>query len=166
MTEKPQSYRGRIAPSPTGLLHLGHARTFWIAAQRTRAAGGLLIFRNEDLDEQRSRPEFVAAMYEDLRWLGLEWQEGPFAQSERRDFYLKTWRKLRDAGVQPLIGCALSLKLDEDAGARRPTSSEFARMRPRIAVYPTSEAGYTSLLRLVSHSHLERDPTRGLVNLL
>ncbi|HEX9256593.1 MAG TPA: glutamate--tRNA ligase family protein [Candidatus Angelobacter sp.] len=71
------TYRGRLAPSPTGYLHLGHARTFWVAWQRARAAHGELIFRNEDLDYQRCRPEFVKAMYEDLRWLGLDWDEGP-----------------------------------------------------------------------------------------
>ncbi|HZU32496.1 MAG TPA: glutamate--tRNA ligase family protein, partial [Candidatus Angelobacter sp.] len=70
-------YRGRLAPSPTGYLHLGHARTFWIAWQRARAAAGKLVFRNEDLDYQRCKPEFVNAMYEDLRWLGLDWDEGP-----------------------------------------------------------------------------------------
>jgi glutamyl/glutaminyl-tRNA synthetase len=70
-------YRGRLAPSPTGYLHLGHARTFWVAWRRARAAGGELVFRNEDLDFQRCRPEFVNAMYEDLRWLGLDWDEGP-----------------------------------------------------------------------------------------
>src|SRR5580765_5804136 len=70
-------YRGRIAPSPTGYLHLGHARTFCIAQERAVAAGGALILRNEDLDGPRCRPEFVAAMFEDLRWLGLRWDEGP-----------------------------------------------------------------------------------------
>lgn len=71
------TYRGRLAPSPTGYLHLGHARTFWVAWQRASAAHGKLIFRNEDLDYQRCKPEFVRAMYEDLRWLGLDWDEGP-----------------------------------------------------------------------------------------
>ena len=71
------TYRGRLAPSPTGYLHLGHARTFWVAWKRARAAHGKLIFRNEDLDYQRCKPEFVQAMYEDLRWLGLDWDEGP-----------------------------------------------------------------------------------------
>ncbi|HET8889315.1 MAG TPA: glutamate--tRNA ligase family protein [Candidatus Angelobacter sp.] len=71
------TYRGRLAPSPTGYLHLGHARTFWAAWRRARAAGGKLIFRNEDLDYQRCKLEFVEAMYEDLRWLGLDWDEGP-----------------------------------------------------------------------------------------
>jgi glutamyl-tRNA synthetase len=63
-----KQYRGRLAPSPTGYLHLGHARIFWVAGQR--AAHGKLIFRNEGLDYQRCKPEFVKAMHEDLRWLG------------------------------------------------------------------------------------------------
>src|SRR5450631_2759951 len=63
------TYRGRLAPSPTGLMHLGHASTFWIAARRAAEHGGQLILRNEDLDSQRCRPEFVQAMLEDLRWL-------------------------------------------------------------------------------------------------
>ncbi|HKV91887.1 MAG TPA: glutamate--tRNA ligase family protein [Candidatus Angelobacter sp.] len=77
-----RAYRGRLAPSPTGYLHLGHARTFWIAWQRTRTAGGKLVFRNEDLDYQRCKPEFVSAMYEDLRWVGLDWDEGPDITSQ------------------------------------------------------------------------------------
>ena len=101
-----RSYRGRLAPSPTGYLHLGHARTFWVAHQRARAAQGTLVFRNEDLDYQRCKPEFVNAMYEDLRWLGLDWNEGPdvggpftpYSQSQRRDIYLQCWRQLRDGG--------------------------------------------------------------------
>lgn len=114
-------YRGRIAPSPTGYLHLGHARTFWTAQQRCRAADGVLVFRNEDLDRERCRPPFVAAMYEDLRWFGLDWQEGPdvtsvpnggpfapYAQSERRDFYLRAWEDLRDRGA--IYPCTCSRK--------------------------------------------------------
>src|SRR5215813_10134586 len=109
-------YRGRLAPSPTGYLHLGHARTFWIAHRRARAAGGKLLFRNEDLDQQRSRPEFVNAMYEDLRWLGLDWDEGPdiggplapYSQSQRRDFYIEAWRRLRDGGF--IYPCSCSRK--------------------------------------------------------
>jgi len=66
-------YRGRIAPSPTGYLHLGHARTFLIAAQRAVEAGGTLVLRNEDLDPDRCRREYVEANYQDLRWLGIAW---------------------------------------------------------------------------------------------
>ena len=110
------SYRGRLAPSPTGLLHLGHAQTFWTAAERAARHGGTLILRNEDLDPQRSRPEFASAMIEDLRWLSLRWNEGPdcggphapYSQSQRRSLYLEAWRKLRDSGV--LYPCTCSRK--------------------------------------------------------
>jgi glutamyl-tRNA synthetase len=100
------SYRGRLAPSPTGYLHLGHAQTFWIAQERARAQNGTLIFRNEDLDRARCRSEFVSAMYEDLRWFGLQWQEGPdcggpfgpYSQSERITFYRAAFEQLRTGG--------------------------------------------------------------------
>jgi len=114
-------YRGRIAPSPTGYLHFGHARTFWIAQERAQAVDSTLVFRNEDLDVQRCRPEFVTAMYEDLRWLGLDWREGPdvggpyapYTQSERREFYIEAWRKLRDSGA--IYPCTCSRKDLEQA---------------------------------------------------
>ncbi len=101
-------YRGRLAPTPTGRLHLGHARTFWLAASRAHAAGpgAKLILRMEDLDTARCRPEFAAAALDDLRWLGLHWDEGPdvggpyvpYEQSCRRDVYLSIWRQLLDGG--------------------------------------------------------------------
>jgi len=99
-------YRGRLAPSPTGLLHIGHARTFGIAARRAHENGGALVLRNEDLDPQRCRAHYVTTMFEDLRWLGLQWTEGPdcggphapYSQSDRRSYYLAAWRKLRDEG--------------------------------------------------------------------
>ena len=59
------SYRGRIAPTPTGYLHLGHARTFWIAMERAREAGGTLIYRDEDIDPDRCKPEFAEGAIED-----------------------------------------------------------------------------------------------------
>ncbi len=97
------AYRGRIAPSPTGYLHLGHARTFWIAQQRTREHGGTLILRNEDLDRARCKPEFIAAAIEDLQWFGFEWSEGPdvggphapYNQSERMPHYIAAFERLR-----------------------------------------------------------------------
>jgi glutamyl-tRNA synthetase len=107
-------YRGRLAPSPTGLLHIGHACTFWTAYQRSLAHGGTLVFRNEDLDPQRSKVKFAEAMVEDLRWLGIHWQEGPdvggpfapYEQSRRREFYLAAWRKLRDGGFNYPCTCS------------------------------------------------------------
>src|SRR6266481_7482551 len=90
------AYRGRLAPTPTGNLHLGHARTFWTAQQRALAQQGTLVFRNEDLDPDRCKQQYVESMYVDLRWFGLSWQEGPdvgglygpYVQSQRRGFYL------------------------------------------------------------------------------
>jgi glutamyl-tRNA synthetase len=84
-------------------LHIGHARTFSIAAQRSIENEGTLILRNEDLDRQRSRPEFASAMVEDLHWLGIQWSEGPdcggphgpYSQGERRQHYLEAWQRLR-----------------------------------------------------------------------
>jgi len=105
MSAQPESgYRGRIAPSPTGFLHLGHARTFWTAQMRARECGGTLVLRIEDLDRERCRPEFCAAIVEDLRWCGFAWQEGPdmggnfapYRQSERS--YLDAWEILRARG--------------------------------------------------------------------
>ncbi|WP_043588922.1 glutamyl-Q tRNA(Asp) synthetase [Geminisphaera colitermitum] len=92
-------YIGRLAPSPTGLLHLGHARTFWIAASRARAAGGRLLLRNDDLDRARCRPEFVAAMIEDLRWLLGDdaWEEPMISQSERLPLYREALARLHAA---------------------------------------------------------------------
>lgn len=109
-----KQYRGRIAPSPTGLLHVGHARTFWTAFLRARDAGGILVLRNEDLDPQRSKATFANAMLEDLDWLGIRWQEGPdvggtfgpYSQSERRGQYLQVWKQLLERGF--LYPCTCS----------------------------------------------------------
>lgn len=94
-----KSYCGRIAPSPTGYLHLGHARTFWTAQERARAAGGKLALRVEDLDRARCRAEFVEASLEDLEWFGFRWDEGPFFQSARIEFYREALKKLREKGA-------------------------------------------------------------------
>jgi glutamyl-tRNA synthetase len=109
-------YRGRLAPSPTGLLHLGHARTFWQAYERVHHHEGKLILRNEDLDRSRWRPEFVAAMIEDLHWLGIEWNEGPdcggpfapYNQSERMPMYRAALAKLQE--LQLIYPCNCSRK--------------------------------------------------------
>lgn len=91
-------YRGRLAPSPTGLLHAGHARTFWTASERAHAAGGNLALRNDDLDTARCRPEFVAAMIEDLHWLGLRWDAPMLSQSTRIPLYRAALEQLHARG--------------------------------------------------------------------
>jgi len=138
-------YRGRLAPSPTGLLHLGHARTFWTAFQRARAAGGVLVLRNEDLDRDRARPEFVTAFIEDLRGLGLTWEEGPdvggpfgpYSQSERLDSYRSVFHRLRDSGH--LFPCTCSRK-DIQAALSAPHAADDEPIYPGTCRPPSPVA--------------------------
>ena len=99
-------YRGRLAPSPTGYLHAGHALTFWHAQERCHARRGTLHLRIEDLDRERCRPEFDQAIGEDLGWFGLLWQGETIRQSERRAHYLAAWKKLRDLGLIYPCSCS------------------------------------------------------------
>ncbi|CAN5788438.1 tRNA glutamyl-Q(34) synthetase GluQRS [soil metagenome] len=99
--------RGRFAPSPSGELHLGNARTALLAWLQARSAGGRFIMRVEDLDPGRSRVEHIASQLEDLRWLGLDWDEGPdvggafgpYLQSKRHELYSAALQRLHDMGV-------------------------------------------------------------------
>ncbi len=91
--------RVRLAPSPTGNLHIGTARTAvfnWLFA---RHLGGKFILRVEDTDTSRSRPEYTENILEGLRWLGLDWDEGPFFQSKRLDLYKQGVQTLLDQGL-------------------------------------------------------------------
>ena len=102
------AYRGRLAPSPTGYLHLGHARTFWKAQERARTHAGKLILRIEDLDGPRCKPEFAEAILEDLQWFGIGWDEGPFFQSNRMPLYISAFQKLYEKGF--VYPCTCSRK--------------------------------------------------------
>ncbi|HEY4249503.1 MAG TPA: tRNA glutamyl-Q(34) synthetase GluQRS [Lacunisphaera sp.] len=114
-------YRGRLAPSPTGLLHAGHARTFWVAGQRAKNAGGRLQLRNDDLDAARCRPEFISAMIEDLHWLGLVWDEPMVSQSSRISFYRTALVKLHTDGF--IYPCNRSRR-DVQAAASAPHEAD------------------------------------------
>lgn len=104
--ERRSAARGRYAPSPTGELHVGNAATALVAWLSVRARGGRFVMRVEDLDPQRSRPELVERILHDLRWLGLDWDEGPdvggrhepYAQSRRFALYDAAFERLREAG--------------------------------------------------------------------
>ena len=99
----PSLYVGRLAPSPTGALHLGNARTFMVAWLRARAAGGKVVFRMEDLDHPRDKPGAASAAVEDLRWLGFDWDE-EYVQSERKPVYREALERLFAAGrVYPCV---------------------------------------------------------------
>ena len=101
-------YVGRLAPSPTGALHLGNVRTFAIAWLRARSLGGKVILRMEDLDHPRDKPGAAAQALEDLRWLGFDWDE-EYVQSERRPFYRSALARL------PAYPCVCSRRDVESA---------------------------------------------------
>jgi glutamyl-tRNA synthetase len=102
-----QTTRGRYAPSPTGVLHLGNLRTALLAWLVARAAGGQFVLRVEDLDRPRARTGATSQMLADLRWLGLDWDEGPdvggpvgpYLQSMRQTIYERAIARLRDQGL-------------------------------------------------------------------
>jgi glutamyl-tRNA synthetase len=102
----PAALKTRFAPSPTGRLHLGNARTALFNALLARAAGGVFLLRVEDTDAERSRPEYLDALAEDLAWLGLRWDEGygsggdagPYRQSERGPIYAGLLGRLEAEG--------------------------------------------------------------------
>lgn len=89
---------GRFAPSPTGRLHLGHAYSAALGHRAARGRGGKFLLRIEDLDPARSRPEFVDGIYEDLSWLGLDWDLPILIQSERTDAYASAIDDLKARG--------------------------------------------------------------------
>ena len=95
----PQHIVTRFAPSPTGRLHVGHGWSALMAMDLARGAGGTMRLRIEDIDGTRSRPEHVAGIIEDLRWLGVEWDGDILFQSQRIGHYMAALDRLRDMGL-------------------------------------------------------------------
>ena len=125
---------GRLAPSPTGGLHLGHARTFLIAWLAARHAGGSVILRIEDLDATRVRAEAAGQGIADLQWLGLDWDLGPYVQSERGNAYDQALNRLKAAELVYPCTCtraeierAASAPHAEDEGPRYPGTCAHRR---------------------------------------
>ncbi|MFL5385765.1 MAG: tRNA glutamyl-Q(34) synthetase GluQRS [Longimicrobiaceae bacterium] len=129
--------RGRFAPSPTGALHVGNARTALLAWLHARAAGGALVMRVEDLDVGRVRPGVMETQLDELRWLGLDWDEGPdvggphapYLQSARTERYDQALRTLAARGL--LFECSCSRK-DIAAAASAPHAGEEGPRYPGI----------------------------------
>ncbi len=123
------SVRGRLAPSPTGALHLGNARSFLIAWLSIRSRGGSLLLRMEDLDHPKVKAHAAAEALADLRWLGLDWDEGPdvggpvgpYVQSARLSHYAAALASLQAAGC--VYPCVCSRK-DVEAGQSAPHAGE------------------------------------------
>lgn len=121
----------RFAPSPTGPLHLGHAYAAILAHDMARAAGGRFLLRIEDIDRQRSKPEWEAQLIEDLRWLGLSWDGPVMRQSDRLGTYRKTLETLWHQGL--LYRCTCSRR-DIELAASAP--QEGVSHGPDGIIYP------------------------------
>ncbi len=135
-----------MAPSPTGLLHLGHVATFWQAFTRARDHHGTLLLRNEDLDPHRSRPDFVTAMLEDLAWLGITWTPPIITQSQRLPLYREALNQLLLSGQ--IYPCRCSRK-DLAAMMHAPHDDHAAQE-------PDDERVYPNICRPpLSHQHIE-----------
>ena len=93
-----ETVRVRFAPSPTGFLHVGGARTALFNWLFARKQGGVFLLRIEDTDVDRSKPELVEAVIEGIRWLGLDWDEGPYYQSQRYELYRAVGERLKESG--------------------------------------------------------------------
>jgi len=133
---------GRLAPSPTGVLHLGNARTFLLAWLSVRARGGTLLLRIEDIDGPRVKAGAAEQTIEDLRWLGLDWDGDVFVQSARRVLYRAAAQRLVDMGLA--YPCVCSRKeVDEAASAPHESALGVASDGP---VYPgTCRGRFASL---------------------
>lgn len=112
MSANPQSEfrnpHSRLAPSPTGAQHVGNARTYLIAWLSARAQGAKITLRIEDIDSPRVKAGSAAGIMEDLRWLGLDWDDGPFVQTERLPLYEDALRRLREAEMVYPCTCTRS----------------------------------------------------------
>ena len=113
-------YVGRLAPSPTGALHLGNVRTFLIAWLRARSLGGKMVFRMEDLDHPKDKPGAAADAVRDLRWLGFDWDE-EYVQSERKDLYRDALSSLVSRGLAYPCVCS---RRDVEAAQSAPHEGE------------------------------------------
>ena len=125
----PNSFRTRFAPSPSGLLHRGHAFSALTAFSAAREAGGRFLLRIEDIDTERCRPEFEAAIYEDLAWLGISWEAPVRRQSEHLDDYQAALERLRSEGL--VYRCFRTRKEVLDEMARAPHGPEPQPFRGR-----------------------------------
>ncbi|PZD96074.1 tRNA glutamyl-Q(34) synthetase GluQRS [Paenibacillus sambharensis] len=141
--------RGRFAPTPSGEMHIGNARTALLAWLQVRSAGGQFILRMEDIDRPRSKPALARQIIEDLRWLGLDWDEGPdiggpygpYTQSERLDLYEQAAARLDAKGLLYPCYCSRA-ELNAIASAPHGLASEGP-------VYPGLCRGLTNAERAV-----------------
>lgn len=169
--------KGRFAPSPTGRMHLGNVYSALLSWLSAKSQGGAWLLRIEDIDPQRSRQEFADQLMDDLRWLGLQWDEGPFYQSQRGAIYEECLAKLHDLGLTYPCYCTRADILATQAphesdgrvvykGTCRPKASEELRVKseeysPLTKIVSRDETNNSSLF--TPHSSLRIPATRLIV---
>jgi glutamyl-tRNA synthetase len=140
------SLRGRFAPSPTGRLHLGNARSALLGWLQARAAGGQFLLRIEDLDRARCRPQYVDDLKRDLEWLGLTWDETPLFQSTRDEVYREAQARLEREGLVYPCFCTRA-EIARAASAPHGLSEEGPRYPGTCARLSTAEISERSRAR-------------------
>ena len=143
MTEEHTALRGRFAPSPSGRMHLGNLFSALLAWLSVRSAGGTMVLRMEDLDPDRCREAYALQLADDLRWLGLDWDEGygaggphgPYRQSERTDYYAACFRTLAERGLVYPCYCTRAERL----AASAPHRSDGSAVYPGTCRHLTAE---------------------------
>lgn len=127
------SFITRFAPSPTGPLHLGHAYSALLAHDMARAAGGSFLLRIEDIDPQRSKPQWEAQLIDDLTWLGITWDAEPLRQSDRLPVYQRALDELWSKGLLYPCTCTRS---DIEAALSAPQEGVPPPSGPDGLIYP------------------------------
>ncbi|HEU5229666.1 MAG TPA: tRNA glutamyl-Q(34) synthetase GluQRS [Ktedonobacteraceae bacterium] len=169
--------RGRYAPSPTGDLHMGNLRTALLAWLYARCAGGQFVLRIEDLDLPRVRAQSSARMLSDLRWLGLDWNEGPdcggpyapYVQSQRNDIYQHYLQRLQDAGLLYPCYCSRSEiahvasapQQGADEGPRNLDTFRVPTPLSRLAALRNAESRYPGTCRHLTQTQRQRHEANG-----
>lgn len=126
-------YVTRFAPSPTGYLHLGHAYSALFAFEVARNCGGRFLLRIEDIDRQRCRPEFEQGIYEDLSWIGIEWDGAVRRQSEHLDTYAAALEQMCELGVvYPCFCSRRQIRVEIDQAGRAPHGPSGEALYPGI----------------------------------
>ncbi len=148
-----EPYRGRLAPSPTGAQHLGNARTYLIAWLRARSLGGHLALRLEDIDSPRVKPGAAEQAYEDLRWLGLDWESSPVVQTQRLPLYQQALAQLQ---ARELVYPCTCTRSDVERAASAPHESERARPDPAAMHEPPTYPGTCASRRVADAEALIR----------
>ncbi|MGH1445695.1 MAG: tRNA glutamyl-Q(34) synthetase GluQRS [Cognatishimia sp.] len=126
------TFKTRFAPSPTGPLHLGHAYSALLAYRQAKAEGGAFLLRIEDIDQSRSRPQWQAQIYDDLQWLGLDWDTPVMRQSDRTPAYQSALQRLTDMGLTYPCTCRRA-DIEAAAGAPQEGVPQFG---PDGRIYP------------------------------